>query len=146
MKNRTLTSISMLGLFLMLAVAAVQAQSGTRIEANVPFDFSAGDSTFPAGVYTFHRISDRSLMIRSADGKVRSVVPAPLAIGAQGSRGAGGLVFNRYENDYFLFQVWLKADSGRQLFPSKTEQKLAQRQQIAKRNELESVEVAARPR
>lgn len=144
MKKRTLTSISVLGLFLMLAVAAVQAQSGTRIEASVPFDFSAGDSTFRAGVYTFHRISNRSLMIRSADGKVRSVVQAPLAIGAQGSRGIGGLVFNRYENDYFLFQVWLKADSGRQLFPSKVERN--QGQQVAERTKVERVEVAARGR
>ncbi len=130
--NQVTRTIAALGLFLMLAVAGVQAQSGNRIEVDVPFDFSVAETNLKAGAYTVRRISDRSLAIRSADGKVNAVVNAPLAIGIRNSNGGERLVFNRYEDRYFLFQAWLKADSGRQLFPSAAERTTAQRKQSAK--------------
>ena len=145
--NQVTRTIAAMGLFLMLAVAGVQAQSGNRIEVNITFDFSVAETDFKAGAYTVRRISSRDLVIRSADGKINAVVHAPLAIGIRDAKAGERLVFNRYDDRYFLFQAWLKADSGRQLFPSAAERTTAQRKQLAKQGKKpERVEVLARAR
>lgn len=43
----SLTSLSLL----FLLTIAVHAQSGMRVEANIPFDFAIGDEVFQAGTY-----------------------------------------------------------------------------------------------
>ena len=77
MKNLNLKSLAILGLFFMLAVASAHAQSGSRVEANIPFDFAAGETKFKAGEYSVKRISKDALLLRSADQKTSAIVQAP---------------------------------------------------------------------
>ena len=144
MKNQILRSVAIFGLFFMLAMTSVQAQTPGRVEVKVPFDFAAGKVLFKAGIYSIKKVSDNTLAIRSIDGKTTKLVDAPLTIGSREFKGGERLVFNQYGNQYFLSQVWLSSDSGRQLF-SGAETKAAREYKLADNNaKQQRVEVAAR--
>jgi hypothetical protein len=143
MKNQIIRNVAMMGLFFMLAIAGVQAQTASRAEVKIPFDFYAGKATLKAGTYSIKRMSGNVLAIRSADGKTTALVNAPLTIGSRESKAGERLVFNAYGEQYFLSQVWLSADTGRQVFTSATEAKLAREEKLAKtKREPKRVEVA----
>lgn len=147
MKNQIATSLALVGLFFVLAVASVQAQIPAKVDVSVPFDFTAGKATLKAGTYSIRRLNGNSLSIRTADGKKTTIVNAPLTIGSRDAKGGERLVFNRYGDQYFLSQVWLSVDSGRQVFPSLQEQKTAKEFQLANNNaKPERVEIALRSR
>lgn len=145
MKHQILKTIAILGLFFMLAMTSVSAQTTGKVEVKIPFDFTAGKATFKAGTYSIKRVSNNSVAIRSLDGKTTKLIDAPLAIGARDSKAGERLVFNQYGDQYFLSQVWVEADSGRQLFTSGAEKKAAQEYKLAHNNEKPlRVEIAAR--
>ena len=147
MKNNIIRSTAILGLFFMLAIASVNAQTPSRIEVNIPFDFSAGKTTLKAGAYSIKRTSANLLAFRSADGKTTALVNAPLTIGARDSKAGERLVFNQYGDQYFLSQVWLSVDTGRQLFTTGAETKVAREYKLANNNaKPRRVEVAMHSR
>jgi hypothetical protein len=123
----------------------VQAQTPSKVEANVPFDFSAGSANLKAGDYSVRRTGANALIIRSADGKTTALVNAPLTIGSRDSKSGVRLVFNRYGDQYFLSQVWLTVDTGRQLFTSDSEARTAREYRLGKGSvKPQRVEIAAR--
>jgi hypothetical protein len=145
MKNQILRSTAILGLFFMLVMASVNAQTPSRVEVKIPFDFSAGTATLKAGTYRIKTLSDRALSIRSVDGKTTAIVSAPLLIESRNYRGGERVVFNQYGNQYFLSQVWLTFDTGRQLFTSGAETKTAHEYKLANNNaKPQRVEIAIR--
>lgn len=127
-----LRNAAILGLFFVLVTATSQAQ--TRGEVNIPFDFSAGSAKLKAGIYTVKRMSANALAIRSVDGKTTALVNAPLTLGSRESRAGQRLVFNKYGDHYFLSQIWLRVDSGRQLFPTAEETRASRDHRLADRN------------
>ena len=147
MKIQIMKNMAILGLFFMLAIASAKAQTPSRVEVNIPFDFAAGKATLKAGAYSIKRTTGNALTIRSADGKTTALVNAPLTIGSRDSKAGERLVFNRYGDRYFLSQVWLTVDTGRQLFISGEETKVAREFKLANKNaKPERVEVAVRTR
>lgn len=147
MKIQIIKNMAILGLFFMLAIASVNAQTPSRVEVNIPFDFSAGKATLKAGAYSIKRTSGNAVTIRSADGKTTALVNAPLTIGSRDSKTGERLVFNKYGDRYFLSQVWLTVDTGRQLFTSSEETKVAREFKLANGNaKPERVDVALRTR
>jgi len=134
MKNQIIKSIAILGLFFMLAMTTVNAQTSSRVEVTIPFDFSAGKATLKAGVYSIKRTSGNMLAIRSADGKTTALVNAPLTIGARDSKAGERVVFNQYGDRYFLSQVWMNVDTGRQLMTTGAETKVAREYKLASNN------------
>ena len=145
MKNQILKITSIFGLFLMLAITSVQAQTASRVEVTIPFDFAAGKALFKAGTYSIKKVSDNTVAIRSIDGKTTKLIDAPLTIGSRDSKAGERVVFNQYGDQYFLSQVWLSVDSGRQLFTSGAETKAAREYKLAHDNApAQRVEVAAR--
>ena len=146
MKTQISRSTTILGLFFMLSIASISAQT-PRVEVNIPFDFSAGKATLKAGSYTVKKISENTIAIRTADGKTTAFVNAPLAIGLRDSKAGERLVFNKYGEQYFLAQVWLSVETGRQLFTTSTETKAAREYRLAHKNAKPGrVEVALQPR
>ena len=144
MKNQILRSIAIFGLFFMLAMTSVQAQTPSRIEVKVPFDFAIGKVQFKAGTYSFRKVTDNTLTIRDVNGQGTTLVDAPLTIGSRDSKVGERLVFNQYGTEYFLSQVWLSGDTGRQLFPSGAETKAAREYKLAHHNaKPKRVEVVA---
>jgi len=129
----------------MLAMTSVSAQTAAKVEVKIPFDFTAGKATFKAGTYSIKRISDNSVAIRSLDDNTTKLVDAPLAIGARDSKAGERLVFNQYGDQYFLSQVWVNAENGRQLFTSGAEKRSAQEYRLAHNGEKpKQVEIATR--
>ncbi len=106
MKYTSLKTTAMLGLFIVLAVMTANAQTGSRIEASIPFDFAAGETNLKAGDYTVKRISKDALQLRNAQTKTSVIVMAPLVIQQTRNDAPERLVFKRYGNEYFLSQVW----------------------------------------
>src|SRR5688500_6604066 len=96
MKVQFIRSVAILGLFFMLAIASVNAQTPSRVEVSIPFDFSAGKATVKAGSYSIKRTSANLMTIRSADGKTTALVNAPLSIASRDSKAGERLVFNQY--------------------------------------------------
>jgi hypothetical protein len=126
MKKELLKGFSMLVLILALAlataVASANAQSN-RVVADIPFEFSVGYKTMPAGEYAVRAVNNQgnALMIQSADGKLAAVRLSDETERSKNNSHAR-LVFHRYGQRYFLAEVWNGIDkAGRQLLKSSEE-------------------------
>jgi len=140
----------MMGLFLMLAFVSVSAQSKGKIEINVPFDFSLGKQTLPAGAYSIKQLSQNSVLVESVDGQTRVIAQTPGRVQMDANEKAPQekLVFHQYGNQYFLAQVWMvRGSDGRELNQSSAERQAAREQKLATGGaKLKKVEIAARER
>jgi hypothetical protein len=123
MKYQMFRIVSIFSIFLGLAVAGVQAQAPSRVEVNIPFEFSAGKSTLKAGIYSVKRLSGNLVTLRNIDDKSSSVIlNAPVNLSSTDPSAVERLVFNKDGDRYSLAQIWLTADSGRELLKkAKTE-------------------------
>lgn len=124
---QTLTKISVLTMTaLILAVGSVQGQSlASKLKANIPFDFIVADKKLPAGEYSIGRAQvgsgDSVILISSADHEA-NVFSLTSAVHIVKPKDKGTLVFHRYGDQYFLFQVWpAGASTGRVIPKSRRE-------------------------
>jgi hypothetical protein len=125
-KHRLVTLFTALVFALMLYSNKAQAQldEGPGIEADIPFQFSAGGSTLPSGKY-FIRVLDNTelkvMEIRSADGATSAffdVEPTE----ANSAPANSELVFNKYGDRYFLADLFDEGDpSGSEVVKSRDE-------------------------
>jgi hypothetical protein len=123
---------------LSVIVAAQVAQAGEPMLVNIPFAFVAGDATLPAGEYRVETLEQNSavLLIHCWDARLATFVVTNPAQ-AKELQSQSKLVFNRYDNRYFLSQVW-KAGSnrGRQLSKSPKEKEMAQLARLETKGEI----------
>ncbi|HLN97459.1 MAG TPA: hypothetical protein VK208_03155 [Pyrinomonadaceae bacterium] len=121
---RALTMVALVVVFAVAtAVGSANPQAADKVVANIPFEFSVGYKTMPAGEYSVKSIlsASNALLIQSADGK-RSALRLSEATNRAKDRGPARLVFHRYGERYFLAQVWNGAENtGRQLIKSQEE-------------------------
>ena len=157
MKREFLKGFTMLVLVvtlaLTLAVVSANGQStANRVVANVPFEFSVGYKTLPAGDYSVQSIvSCDGLLIQSGDGKVSALRLSDTTRQIK-DKPKARLVFHRYGERYFLAEVWNGVEkAGRQLTKSQEERAIANELMLAAAREnahatkdiYEIVEVAA---
>ena len=133
MKNKTYSFVASLGIFLGLAVMTAHAQAPSKVEVNIPFEFSAGKTRLPAGVYSIKRLAGNNVALRSEDGKSSAILNAPVTNNSSDPNAVERLVFERYGDQYALSQIWLTADTGRQIWTNKKGQR-SERIEIAFRN------------
>jgi len=107
--------VTVFSIFLALAAASVQAQAPSKVEVNIPFEFSAGKTTFKPGVYSIKRGSGSLLMLQNSEDKSSAILNAPLTLSSRDTKAGERLVFEKVGDQYFLAQIWLTADSGREL-------------------------------
>ena len=103
MRKQFLSSVLTLSCILGLGLGA-QAQSDNRVVANVPFEFSAGGTTLPAGIYTVDRVStpsDSHLIIRNRE---NGAFLLPVTFDGASVEGAL-FTFQHVGNKYFLSKV-----------------------------------------
>jgi hypothetical protein len=129
-----------------LSTAQAQASGTTELRASIPFEFSIGNQTMPAGEYVVRSTNPSSdlkvLQLRSRDGRTSVMVRTNNVIGD--TQGAAKLVFNRYGDQYFFAQAWLPADStGMQASRSRNEKRIA-RELAGIKPSKESVAISAR--
>jgi hypothetical protein len=129
------------GLALATTSVSANGQSTAIVTADIPFDFTVGNKTLPAGKYAVNAAtSDRQgLVIKSREGKSSAVVLTHEAADKSKKRIAR-MVFHRYGQQYFLAEIWSGDSYGRQLMQSKKERNL--RQELSAKASYEIVEVA----
>jgi hypothetical protein len=127
MKKELVKGFTMLMLVVVLAlataVASANAQSANKVVADIPFEFSVGYKTMPAGEYIVQTVATAgdALMIRSADNKT-SALRLSESTERLKNKTHARLVFHRYGERYFLAEVWNGANNfGRQLLKSQEE-------------------------
>ena len=118
---------------ILLATVVVSAQGqtlSTRVTAQIPFDFTIGDRKLPSGKYSVGRVRQSSddivLSIEDQDGRSKAIHTSIAARNLDLTDQAT-LVFHRYGDQYFLYQVWpAGATTGRQLPKSRSEREAQQ--------------------
>lgn len=93
--------------------------SRTGFRANVPFDFTIGAQTFPAGTYEFQRPLGKPsansavgmVAVRSLDGSSYRAVMTALARPSTSLRADTNLVFKKHAGQWQLFQVRIGDDA-----------------------------------
>ena len=122
MKKLAFTVFTLLSLIFSLSAISGYAQSKTLIgRVEIPFDFSIRDKTLPAGIYRVERIFQDVILIRSEDGQ-EACVSLTMPVQAKKTPKTARLLFHRYDETYFLFQIWEPgSDDGRQVLKSRTE-------------------------
>jgi hypothetical protein len=134
MKKLAFNIFTLLSLICSLSATSVYAQSKTLIsKVEIPFDFSIRDKTLPAGIYRVERIFQDALLIRSEDDQV-VCVSLSMPVRAKEIQDTGRLLFHRYGETYFLFQIWEPgSNDGRQFLKSRTERSVER--DLAKKGE-----------
>jgi hypothetical protein len=124
MKKRTFVTATLFVLSMFVAAQVVRAEEPMLV--NIPFQFVAGNVTLPAGEYRIQKL-DRSagiLVINCSDPDA-SVMVVTFSAQSNEPQTKSKLVFNRYDNRYFLSQVWAAGSvRGRQLLKSPREKEL----------------------
>jgi hypothetical protein len=136
----------MLAIFLitMASFAATGANAQqTALKANIPFDFTVGNTWMPAGEYTITSPIQEILLLRTAGHSASIVSSQDNTESSAGSK----LVFDRYGTQYFLHEVLCPhvASLNLEVAPSKAEKTARQHATEAKlQNSGEQTMVAAR--
>jgi len=123
MKNKTYRVIAIFGMFLGFATVNAQGQAASKVRVEIPFEFSAGTTTLHAGVYSIKRMSGELVTLRGEDGKSAVTLHAPVTDSSSDPNAVERLVFSKQGEQYFLSQIWLTADSGRQVWISREAEK-----------------------
>jgi len=137
-----------IGLSAMLAaLVPVHAQSNLHLTATVPFDFVVGNERLPAGAYSVlaHTTAQGVLVIRNRDEGTTLMSLTHLAQ-SPFPTGRAMLVFRRYEDQYFLYQVWTTGEvSGFELPKSRTERTIEKDLALDEQTRVEIVPIGANP-
>ena len=121
MRNQIYRMIAIFAVFFVLAVTGVHAQAPSKLKVEIPFEFSAGKKTLKPGVYTIKRLSGNFLTLRQSDGKSFVILNVPISLITRDPNAVERLVFSKNGEHYALAQIWMTADTGRELFVKRTE-------------------------
>jgi hypothetical protein len=134
MKKQVVKMLTMVGLVnvfaMVVMVGAAHGQSlSNRIRINIPFDFTVGNNKLPAGEYSIGRAQPSSgdtVLLISNVNEVANLLPLTNAAQSVEPKHADTLVFHRYGDQYFLYQVWpAGATIGRVIPKSRSEREIA---------------------
>lgn len=126
-----------LSLSVLLLAGAAQAQYAPRVaKIKVPFEFSAGNNTYPAGEYSVVKVAPNRIDLRDADFRMlTSFLTVPVE--AQKPSVRPKMVFSTADGDHVLTRIWFESDStGQELWHRKNGA-------LAKRRSQEPVQTAA---
>jgi hypothetical protein len=125
----------LLSLLVALAVALTIGARGAKaqivdgLEANIPFQFHAGNTDLPAGEYRIHMLDDSSLTvmeITSADGATSALFQVE-DTRTKATPAKSELIFNKYGDQYFLAKLFEEGSaSGSQVLESRDERMISQ--------------------
>ena len=146
MRTRTLKTMMMMSILMVLSALSANAQKGGSFAVTVPFDFTVSGKTLPAGQYVFARSAQASsevIMIRS---KERGAYVQTKQVQSQDIQEKTKVMFKRYGDQYFLFQIWISGRNiGRELFKSTQEQQ-SERELAQHAIKPDTIAIVVRPR
>ena len=126
------------------AALSANAQSNYSVRADVPFDFTVGNKTLPAGKIIAHGQTSLAspLSVTNLDMGQVTLRIARKVSGSDNSERAE-LVFTRYGDRYFLAQVWIQGYGGWEVIKSSSEKALERETRVASDAKPELVTVLA---
>jgi hypothetical protein len=102
-----------------------------EIHVNIPFSFTVGDTTLPAGEYIIRTPQDvdpHVLQLQSADGHTAVVFISNIAH-SETPPSKTEVIFKNFGDKNFLSEVWVQGNSeGAKLADSRAEQRLEEKQ------------------
>jgi hypothetical protein len=113
MRKQALRTVSVLSLLFMLTAASTHAQSAKTIDVTIPFEFNVAGKLLPAGEYIVRRATqntDEGWQVLRKDGGAGAFF-LTMYIQAGVVNENSRLVFNRYDDQYFLSQIWTAGNS-----------------------------------
>lgn len=126
--KRTASILTGLSLAVLFFVVPANAQSDAhRMTANIPFEFTVGNVSLPAGQYEFLRTGAGAniIVVRDADGHTRFTVPTA-SIQGNGFPAKSELKFETVDGRHVLVQIWNEsADNGAEFTYGRTAEELA---------------------
>ena len=129
----------MAGLLVFASMVATQvARADEPMLVNIPFAFTAGNVTLPAGEYRVEKLHGNStvVLIRCSEANATAVVLSNAAQ-AKETPTQSKLIFKRYDNRYFLSQVWRAGSiSGRELLKSRAEEEITKSARFETKGEV----------
>jgi hypothetical protein len=106
-----------------------EAQIIGDLEADIPFQFHAGNAKLPSGKYIIHVLdrSDPNVMeTRSAEGSTAALFEVH-GVEASAAPAKGELSFNKYGDRYFLEKLFDPSNpNGSELYESRYEKRVSQ--------------------
>lgn len=118
-------------LLLSLTICSVKAQAQIvgELEADIPFQFHAGNAKLPAGKYIIRMLDNTHLgvmEISTADGSAAALLEVR-PTQAKSSPVKSELIFNKYGDHYFLEKLFEEGDpEGSELVESRYEKSVTQ--------------------
>lgn len=106
--KKLLTIVATLALSVLGGVGTARAQVVDAVLANIPFDFTVGKVTLPAGQYTvkpFGSLPGNLMAISNREGKIQQVFIIEDTQANQPPQQAE-LIFHRVGDQYFLYKVF----------------------------------------
>lgn len=128
MKKQIVRTLKAGCLCLAAALPSLFAQSAPSLTVVLPFDFQVNNQRFPAGKYQVNGAAGGvAVLLQGVDTK-RAGFSTTGPVSRNHALPVGTLVFHRYEDRYFLSQIWMPGDySGRSLPRSSAEREMARR-------------------
>jgi hypothetical protein len=109
---------------ILLAAGSLSAQIGGAVKATVPFDFTAGNISLPAGEYQIASSEHPGTLVLRGEGSSSMFIGANAAQASAVAQSTK-LVFHRYGDRYFLYQLWVRGDDrGSEVPMTKLEKEL----------------------
>lgn len=146
MKSRMISMVAVAMFVTTLAAISVRAQNAGDVAVSIPFEFSAGGKTLPAGDYYVRRSFEGAQPVMRIQSRKDSVSIFLSTHSVQSNKIQDGskLVFTKYGEQLFMSQVWYAGRStGEELNMNNRERGL--QQEIARRRgKPEAVSVAVR--
>jgi hypothetical protein len=105
-----------LSLAVLFFVASAHAQSGQRMTAYVPFEFTVGSISLPAGQYEFGDTGSNIVQVRGADRRTRYILTSPSFQASQISEKST-LKFATIDGHHVLVQIWNELAANGNEFP-----------------------------
>lgn len=128
MKRQTLKMFAMASLLLMVTAVSIAAQSSRTKTTIIPFNFTVGEKTLPAGEYTiepYRKDYSNVWIVKSRDGH-SNVLFTTNSVQTVRTQKKDRIVFRQFGGQYFLSQIWTAgANSGRELVVRRPKDDLA---------------------
>ena len=105
---KRIAAIALFAVVTTFGIANVLAQDlEYPVRATMPFNFTVGNKSLPAGTYTILQVRDNLVEIRNQDGSAMtlSATYPYTAVPYVQSSSKAVVVFNKYGDQYFLHQI-----------------------------------------
>jgi hypothetical protein len=131
MSKQILRGLTMIALILTVAfvsaVVSANAQNRLRLSAEIPFEFTVGSKTLPAGSYTVRPVTENGevLVISNRDQNISVLRLSSDTVKKHNTKVC--LVFHRYGGQSFLSEMWAGEATGK-IFAKSKQQRAIERE------------------